>query len=665
MSFTRKISCFFHKGTYLESLRRMKVISIIALVLNVVYGYAVAFLASLNGRGLFWSGSRVYVIGLGDCQLAITISAGIGIPILALVLFHFLNKRKDSDFYHAIPVKRSTMIISGILAVLTVYLVTTMVFLLVLSVSAILMANSMIHLDTVLLAFLYAIFAAFVVGGIAMLSVSLSGNTFVGLILMVIIAITVRLFAYICIITFESLTSNVPINTLTEFLLRTSIFSWNSVDKTMTVTTFVWALVESLVYYALATILFVRRKSEMAGAPIISRGVQAAARIAVSFLVSLAGTGIVLQLMVQSAEIDNFIDNYYYAVIWYVVAIVVYFVFELITTRKWECVKKSIATLPIVVALNIIFIVGMNMGVNKYNSRVISPDKIKYIELSDDHSKDYYKGVLALDSSNARFDNPVLIRKVCEVLNKEIDYNLYYDNVWTYFEFKFVEKNTSYIRRFRVDAQMLRVMEAENLSEISNFEAFFSSNEGPWFAEMTVPAGKSIESKSFEKYRAELLKFSETERMEALAVEEAFAVAQFKGKTGVPVHYPVSYKTPDSYQYFVGKVINGSERYFVGDFDTVYKKLKAARTDKQYNDAVYVAIDTPDIKKSKAKYYYDNEDYGLFLETLKNMEYEDITGYEGTVAAVKIETDDGLVGFCTFKLTPSQVDEILNLIEKM
>jgi hypothetical protein len=43
----------------------------------------------------------------------------VGIPLLMLVGFSYLNKRKSSDFYHAIPVRREAMFISGMAATFT------------------------------------------------------------------------------------------------------------------------------------------------------------------------------------------------------------------------------------------------------------------------------------------------------------------------------------------------------------------------------------------------------------------------------------------------------------------------------------------------------------------------------------------------------------------
>lgn len=642
------MSYVFHKGAYIEGLRRLKVIGIIAAALQVVYGYGLAMLTSFSGGLGLGYGSGVNHIELGNCRIAISISAVIGIPILTLVLFHYLNKRSESDFYHSLPIKRSALLGSGILAVITVYVASVAVYLIMLMVSAALIRDVTINFSTVIRSFLYAIGAAFAMGSVATLAVSLSGNSFSALILMAIIAVFARVIILITLLQLDAMLDYFSIELQFERLIDSNVITWSFAVTDFKAYTAVMSIFESLLYYFIAGFCFIRRDSEISGSSAINRGVQNFARIVVTFIVSIFACSCVLNLIFRVNIMGTGITTFYYAIISAVIAVVVYFLFELITTRKWECVRKSIKTLPLVLVLDVIYIGSMYAGITSYKNRAVNPENIRYIEVE--------KISWDVDGYSLRFDDSEVIEAVCECINTyEADRS--YSRGWYGTDVKFVERNNAYTRYVRIDERTMGMLYAEYILDNQCLDSAFDTSNltGCYGYEGTKPV-----ISLFNTYVEEV--GSGDKLMYMMNVEEAFVVGSFY-MADKNISFPISYRTPETFNDFISTV--SGKTYFFGDFDEAVEWMGQSAGDLKYDYLTYVSIESADTKDTVGFWLYEYDNYELLCDIFAGMEYEEMSEDCESAVAVKFQIADSRFAVFTKSLTPKEEQKIIEFMEKI
>lgn len=642
------MSYVFHKGAYIEGLRRLKVIGIIAAALQVVYGYGLAMLTSFSGGLGLGYGSGVNHIELGNCRIAISISAVIGIPILTLVLFHYLNKRSESDFYHSLPIKRSALLGSGILAVITVYVASVAVYLIMLMVSAALIRDVTINFSTVIRSFLYAIGAAFAMGSVATLAVSLSGNSFSALILMAIIAVFARVIILITLLQLDAMLDYFSIELQFERLIDSNVITWSFAVTDFKAYTAVMSIVESLLYYFIAGFCFVRRDSEISGSSAISRGVQNFARIILTFVVSIYACSCVLTLIFRVNIMGTGITTFYYAIIGVVISAVVYFIFELITTRKWECVRKSLKTLPVVLVMDVIYIGSMYAGITSYRNRTVNPENIRYIEVE--------KLSWNVDENSLRFDDREVIEAVCECINTyESDRS--YSHGWYGTDVKFVERNNSYTRYVRIDERTLGMLYSEYILDNQLLGSAFDTSDltGCYGYEGTKPVISLFNTYVEEVGNGDRL-------MYMMNVEEAFAVgAFFMG--GKNISFPISYRTPETFNDFISTV--SGKTFFYGDFDEAVEWMGQSAGDLKYDYYTYVSIESNDTRDTVGFWMYEYDNHELLFDIFAGMEYEEMSEDCESAVAVKFQIADSRFAVFTKSLTPKEEQKIIEFMEKI
>ena len=178
-----------------------------------------------------------------------------------------------------------------------------------------------------------------------------------------------------------------------------------------------YTLVLGLFYMAIAYVLFVRRKSESAGHAAISTRLQTVFRLAVSLAVCLFPIYFIAYNSTNNhgwSESDLFL-----IVVFYVVAVVVYFIYELITTGKLRQFKRLFKGLILLVAGNLV-VLGILFGVyvSVMNFRP-EADQIDYIRvLSND--RNYFES----QTDEIKVVDEKVAEVTAEALKRTIAYHL-------------------------------------------------------------------------------------------------------------------------------------------------------------------------------------------------------------------------------------------------
>ncbi len=360
----------FSPGLYFEGLRQTRLIGILSFIVitfAAVVGPIASVIITTAERHIYNYENdeiiRSSVSGLSMNPILFFVFILVA-PIMVLTLFGFLNKRNNSDFWHSIPHTRLCIFISFLMSIIT-------------WIAGIIAASSLISSAVYTICGkyyipMYGALAKYSVGcfvisiliiGAVSFAMTITGTTLTNIVLSCLILFAPRLF-YTTIdqSIAESLRilctghvlplSGTGYNMLIDAI--DSIFSFNMstvMHAFFNKSGLIYTSLLALIYIALAALFFIKRKSEAASFSAPSRILQAVYRCAVTMVVCLISISLIIS---YSDNIDSSIIVVCGVV--YIIAIIVYFAYELITTRKLKNLLKAIPCLFIVVLLNAAFI---------------------------------------------------------------------------------------------------------------------------------------------------------------------------------------------------------------------------------------------------------------------------------------------------------------------
>lgn len=397
----------FDAGLYREAFRQGKLVGITSLILLTLE----AVLIPVGNAISQWNWARemermgeVYrpnpeVMSLLAMHPFLMLTFTVATPLLILYLFHFLTKRNASDYYHALPQRRTCVFVCFFGAAMTWMALYVLVPSLV---GAGLFAafpryfsvnwNNVLHV-------LFNVLAGnlFVASSIAV-AVCLTGTVFSNIMVSGIIIFVPRIFLTVISVTVSSQLPMVPGETILPILdpqynvvvgIFASVFVGGSNPLT-TMSSGIYTMAVGILYGFLAGWLFYRRKSEAAGQAAISRKLQLACRLIVSMLICLICCSVFFEQMVSHESLD--ITEVYVIFVIYVIAAAVYFLYELLTTRKWRNLAKAVPGLGLLVLLNVLTIFGMWGVYQVVLNTTPEAGDIRYVNIMGLDMPTYYNG---------------------------------------------------------------------------------------------------------------------------------------------------------------------------------------------------------------------------------------------------------------------------------
>ncbi len=357
----------FSGGIYIEGIRQLRVFGFIALSLYLVafiagplFEYADYLQYNINTVREIYPTAVDFETLLGPLMgLPVFVA-----PVMTLIVFSGFNKRKYSDFYHALPYTRLCIFLSFTAAILSwifgILIVGGSVSLLMHTLLSQVYALSFVGWADVLLSLIVMILM--VVSGV-LLGCSFTGTLFSNITATGLVLFLPRLVIYL--IT-STIANKLPFvvedhfltilstrfNVLVDYIGRTILtIGYRSPSLQDNVWCDVYSLLIALVMGVLAAILFIRRKSEIASKSAPHRSIQAGIRIAVTLVFSFIATCLLLNDGESSI-----------AILLYILAVLAFFIYELLTTLKWKNLIRIIPTLGIVILLNL-GLAGMVNGI--------------------------------------------------------------------------------------------------------------------------------------------------------------------------------------------------------------------------------------------------------------------------------------------------------------
>lgn len=374
----------FDRGVFWEAFNRLKIPGIIGSAILV----SSAFILML--------GCMVELIDVDVTRVEIPteyffvtyIIPFVIVPMMMMVAFSYLKARKTSDFYHAIPVKRETMFFSTIVAALA-WIVGIFIIACIIPLS---MAAFTIAFKIDMVEFWNVIgnvfFTAVLVLASFALGVSLTGNGFTNFFVPLMIIFVPRVISTIIYNMAENFTPFLVLNVGNSLLNNQynvifRIFSFDGISIPFWASA-LYTVILSAIYLTLGAIAFVKRKSEMAGQACAYKGVQIVSRMLLPFIVLLGALNFVLMMtMDYSYEYGYDTEYAIFCIALVLIAFTIYFIYELITTKRIKKVAKSLVWFPVL--LGGVFIVGIiiSIGSKISLSRDVDEDKINYLLVTD------------------------------------------------------------------------------------------------------------------------------------------------------------------------------------------------------------------------------------------------------------------------------------------
>lgn len=433
----------FNFRLFLDGMRQLRTIGIVSLVIFCLAGIfsVIGINVGIQSDAMFSYSSSHYTpdmismyaetFNLYPLHMALFASFLIVVPIMVLNMFGFMNKRNSSDFYHSAPVKRETLALSFLASI------TAWLLIIVLSSTAIVCVTTLftpfvsINMYSVFVSVIATITACLCVLGAGFFAMSITGTFFSNFTVSVMILTAPRLIitalvALICELnpllsySFESGILDYRLNIVVGSILSMA-FGSDSLDMFYPLEHFVpviYTLVLTIFYFAAGFYAFINRKSEIAAAPAANGKLQLLFRLVPSSLICLIPITLILYSIFynSSSTLDSL--SLFFIILLYVIAVIVYFLYEIISTRKFSNLLKAAKTLWILVVFNVAFIASVIIGYHVTLNDVPDKDDVNYIMVSTHGS--YHNGYFANTSAAVRITDKNLISSAVDALSDNV-----------------------------------------------------------------------------------------------------------------------------------------------------------------------------------------------------------------------------------------------------
>ncbi len=364
------------------------------------------------------------------------------VPITAFAMAYFsmrdFDSRNGSDFYHALPLTRSSYYITSFLAVLTWAVALFVIPFVTQSLLMNLMRYACVLEDlgeTVVIMFiliLYVVSAIYCARG-------LTGTKFSHFVLTAMILVLPRLFISVITAIIESNAQYLILSDSHNILFdnRYNLVVQLIEEGELSVPSCLYTLALSAVYFFVGLWLFNRRPSETAISPASSPKVQAMVRNLLALTVSLVPIALtVMMVLAKDVSGDDMTLTFFGVFVLYIIAVLVYFIYEVMSTKKFSNIKRAMKGLKGVLIGNILIYAFIAI-VLVIASRVPKVDNVKRVEilaLNVDYWDDTYYTLQLLEDSAVKDKafHGVVIDALKEAVKEGSDWSYSYADDYYY-----------------------------------------------------------------------------------------------------------------------------------------------------------------------------------------------------------------------------------------
>lgn len=390
-----------------EGVRQLRVFGLVTLVLYV----AIAFLVPFDYAVHFHLKNDVYT--LTDYASHLYAIFMLVAPCFTLYLFSFLLKRNASDFFHSIPHKKICLFNSFFMAIVAwIFIIDFGTLAVSMLFSKIFIAGISFNHFNIIMTCLGIFIASITVCAGVLIAVSITGNLLSNIVVSGLILIAPKLFVEFFLEAVQYLTYQVfdkesfmPVLT-GRYNLVTSFMSEMDVENMHNVIYQLYTFILFVIMYAIALFLFNKRKSEVAGNAASNHILQSVYRIFFTMILCLMPIGMI---------VEN--ESSAYPVSLYVIILILYFVYEIVTTKSVRKLYKIVPGIVVVVILNIALVVGIRMTVDNILEYKPEVKNISAVYLEQGRYYGHFYGRAEYDF---RVEDEDGIKTVCKALDETI-----------------------------------------------------------------------------------------------------------------------------------------------------------------------------------------------------------------------------------------------------
>ncbi len=403
---SKKKNQYFDVKLYKEGFCQLRIPGVVSGAILLLCGILVPMMYAIESyeiNSIRTQGLDMHTLDLLSVNGLLWICPYILAPLMTILLFRFLNQRNSSDFYHSIPQTRKCVAISFLAAVVTWVMILLVGIGLFGCLFAELLPYVSVDWNDVFQRMLHLLTASILAVGGTFLAVSMTGTVFTNFAVAAMLLCVPTLLAMVL---EANVVERLPfVYSIDEVLVYkynnlTNIFRemMGMDDQRSQLVSALYTTLLGVIYGGVGVYMYQERISEAAGKAASSRWLKAVFRVTPAFVLTLIPiTMIYLNQVSDGGEV-------FYLVIMYVVAVVVYFLYELFSTGKWKSALLSLKGLWLLAALNIAALLILN-GVTLYAENCIPAAQdivsVRFIE----NGYDYYGGSLnetELDSEEVR-----------------------------------------------------------------------------------------------------------------------------------------------------------------------------------------------------------------------------------------------------------------------
>lgn len=337
-------------------------------------------------------------------------------PLFLFVLFSFLHKRKQSDFYHAIPYTRTCVYVSFVTAALAFVFAIQIVSALLSGVIYAACPFTTFELGGLVESTAVSMLSAAFLSAFMMLSLTLTGTPATTALLFALFALIVRVVLVLFSFTVDEL-----------MIVSAEYYPFLSIYWYLPIRMFVrtdgyyvseaipaygalmtYTLIVTLLLFAAAGILYKHRRSEMAERSAPSRILQSVFRCLFTLPFALI---IVTMFLIDEIEFETLL-------VLLAVTLLVFYLYELITTKRPKNMLKATPWLGVVAAGAVTF--ALVFGIfHATVHRSIPAERMETVAVSIDSSRSYE----SLATSNIATEDERITALVSEALDDTIHFS--------------------------------------------------------------------------------------------------------------------------------------------------------------------------------------------------------------------------------------------------
>ena len=410
---------FFYKKLYFQGLKKIKISGIAFSLIIILLNAFVPITGIIDSASYSSMYRGVQPIECGSvvpfCMLIIVL-----VPILAHDMFSFLNERNQSDFYHSIPQKRTCLYVSFTSAVLTWAFGTILTSTIVNTILWSLARTYSFTFGTIVLGMLPYFVLAVQMAGVMILAMTVTGTKISNFLVAVLFFLFARAMSAFFVIALEEVTPvlNVEhsffryfsLQYFLPFALMGGIFDGES-DVFVNATLQIYTLIVGVLSLVLGGIAYNKRRSESATRSAPSKLIQHIYRFAVT---------LPFVFMVAFFMIVDGVEGY--QIILVLIAVLVYVLYELITTKKVKNVVRSLPLFAIPVAVTVLMSVGVFTASSIVNNQKFKAEDIVGYQFIEDYNRSYeYYNTENVFVSNAEAAE-ILEKALADTIDGKYDY---------------------------------------------------------------------------------------------------------------------------------------------------------------------------------------------------------------------------------------------------